>query len=45
MDPSSKDWAGVTNEEIPGHEERSPWPEMHESHPDTAAASETHYRN
>lgn len=27
MDLSSKDWAGVTNEEIPGHEEHSPWPE------------------
>lgn len=27
MDLSSKDWAGVTNEEIPGHEECSPWPE------------------
>lgn len=27
MDLSSKDWAGVTNEEILGHEERSPWPE------------------
>lgn len=27
MDLSSKDWAGVTNEEISGHEERSSWPE------------------
>lgn len=27
MDLSSKDWAGVTNEEIPRHEECSSWPE------------------
>lgn len=28
MDLSSKDWAGVTNEEIPGREEHSPLPKM-----------------